>query len=831
MVDLDILEKHGLTPENLKKWFNIDPMSLPSQGPGTPIAVPPDKEVQDRQDRIAALMNRIRSRTQEGRDRNFKDYRTFHALDLAWDTPFRQISPTLMSQFLDSDPNEEAVQKQIESWGLTNMITEEIDKKSGKPTGKKALNLPVFFKVLVPLVAAYVKIRWAKICNDRRLLPTFKYAPIKSTAEIQVRCDAITDRIQLMSDQMGYYEVMKQSVLKMLHYSKCFQFIKEEWYCEYTRKIADEIDVANFDGDANEAPYKVGDEIKCTDKEGFRYHNPHPTRTYYDIAHPPHTLNNDIGCEYTGYWHIVRYRDVNDNPRFWNKDRISLGASNVMTMNPTFFATVYSACTLTIPVLQPPKTPDGGLAAAGVGAGTADSDREKELANQFYGHDHMDQGVLVTEHFEKLIPKDNGMGDYDCPVWFRFVLAGDGCTILYAAPLACPPVVYYGYDEDASRTNNPSLSLEILPFQDQFSNVLTQIIETCKQNLANFALVDSDVLDPDVISTVKNIGQKLFQKLNIFEFSGKKVVRGQQRLVDILHTYNLPKGNVSELINVLKTILDVLERVLVMSSHEVAQAASHEQTREEVKNIASSTSTRLLFTATPVDIARDAWKRQLYWGLMAYGDPYIYTHIPSETPLTKEQLTKFGFTFNEKDVEVSQDNYRRAKVHKDDTAIDIWYLTATRDGDDRVNDAQIAVAMAQFAQQLLMNPLTAQAVGADQFIEMANRIGQLAGLPRDFKIRNMTPQQSPEDARAAAQAQLKAVVDATLQQLLPIVAKQLEPLLQATKENSNDIAKLMQLFLGGFRGMMPAVSPDQAPNPRNDTLTANPVPAPGNGAG
>src|SRR5437879_12996692 len=118
----------------------------------------------------------------------------------------------------------------------------------------------------------------------------------------------------------------------------------------------------------------------------------------------------------------------------------------------------------------------------------------------------------------------------------RFMLAGDGCSVIYAAPLAYPPTIYYGYDADAGRLKNASLSLEVLPFQDQFSNVLSQILLTCKQNLASFALVDEDVLKPEHVSLIKNIGERLIRSRNVFGFSGKGILRGQNRMTEVLHT-------------------------------------------------------------------------------------------------------------------------------------------------------------------------------------------------------------------------------------------------------------------------------------------------------
>lgn len=799
MVDLDILRKRGIHDEALRAKLSSNPLTWKADG---------DEGLR------LQMHNRHRSRIQEAMNRNFQDYRIYHALDTAWDTPFRQISPTLLGDFLEKDPNDEEVNSKIKEWGLTHMITQEVDQRTGKETGKKSFNLPMFFEVFVPLVKAYVTIRWAKIMNDRRLTPFFKYDPAKVTAINKLKCGVITDRVQVMSNQYGYYDVTKQAVLKMLHYSSCLQFVKEEWDQEEQLKYADETDVALKRLTEEGKECVVGDEIWHTTKEGIRYHLPHPTRFFSDLNHGNWTYNYDCGSEFAGYWNIRRYRDIL-NAGLWNGDAISIGPNSLVQDHRTFFASVYSACTLLMPVSST-KTNDGNTLLAQTGGGIGDLDKEKQLAYLYYGTDHLDQGVLVTEYFEKLNPKQNGLGDYDADVWFRFVVAGDNTTYMYATPLPYCPIVYYGYDADESRTNNASLSLECLPFQDHFGNTLSQILLTAKQNLANMTLVDTDILEPEAIKKMQGLGEQYFRFLNIFGFSGKKMQRLQARTMEAIQGHSLPKGNIAELTNVLNTILDVLERVLVMSSHEVAQAASHEQTREEVRNIAQSTSTRLLFTATPVDIAREAWKRQLYQGVMAYGDDDVYAHVPSDVPLTKEVITKLGFTFVDEDEHTTaSDNHRAVRVDKKRTAIDLWTLASTRDGEDRANDSQMAQVMAMMARDLMANPITAQAIGPDQAIQIANQIAQLAGLPRDFILRNVNPQAGPEQAQAQAQQQLQQVVQIVLQQVNQNLQNELKPLLDHTMANSKDIALIIKAM--GIN----------VPNPATAGDTSQPQPPPG----
>lgn len=807
MIDLDRVRAKGLTQENLEKWLSGNPLMWPRDSSDATSG-------ENAESMRLQLWNRMRSRIQEGMNRNFSDYTVYRALDKAWDTPFRQVSSTLIADFVDQNPNDDAVYSQLKDWGLTGMITQQLDKTTGEPTGKKSFNVPMFFNIFVPLVKAYVTIRWAKIMNDLDLTPFFDFIYAKLTTPNKLKCQVVTDRVQVMSQQYGYYDVCKQAVMKMLHYSRCFQFPKESWHSEEQWKEADLVDVELKRKNPKGDPCSVGQEIKVVTREGLRYHHPHPTRTFCDLNHGAYTYNYDSGAEFAGYWQIRRYRDV-INSNFWNKEQISIGPNSLIEDHRTFFSSVYSSCTLQVPTLPKAVTTPDGTTATAVASGTGPLDREKALSYLYYGTDHLDQGVLLTEYFEKLIPNQCGLGEYDCPIWMRFVVAGDNSTFMYAEPLPYCPVTYYGYDADESRTMNASLSLEVLPFQDQFGNILSQIILSAKQNLANLIFIDEDQVKTNVIEQLKNIGESLFRKLNIFTFSGKQSFRSQQRIETAVQSHTFPKANTAELMNVLKTILDVLERVLVMSSHEVAQAASHEQTREEVRNIAQSTTTRLQFTAKPVSIARESWKRQIYDGLMAFGDPFFYAHIPSDIPLSKEVLSQMGFTYADPDAHHGpMERYRRVRVDMKKTAIDLWMIASSRDGDDRPNDSQMAQVMGMLVKDLLANPMTAQGIGTEQAIAIANQIAQLAGLPRDFKLVNMSPQASPEEQQQAAQEQLKGIIA----QVLPAVQQELMPVVQQVKQNTDNIDQLSQLLVS-----------NRVPNPTND-LSAIPAIPGGNGA-
>lgn len=777
MVDLDVLRKKGITPERLKELFTTK-VPYPF-GTGT---------VTSFDDKVARLAYRVRTRVQDGTMNNFRNYKSFAAIDHSWNVPFRQISPTLMQSLAEVDFNAN-VEKAAKEWNLTHLIVDEIDEKTQKKTGRKRLDLPSFFNVFVPLVRAYVTIRAAKLTSDRNLVPYFKYDPVHSIPLNRLRCEVITDRVEAMTAQLGYRDIGRQSILKMLMYATQLMFLQEEWW-------------------KDEAEQEDGS-IKLM-REGLRYHLPHPTRTYYDLSHPLSSLNSDTGCEWAGYWRVRRFGDVRENSGLWNVDKIAFNSQDLRSENAVFFNSVYGSCTL-----QWPQTTSRWQ----------EMDRETSMSRHFYTSDFDDSAVILTEHFEKVNPKREGLGDYDHLVWFRFVTGGDG-TILYAAPLPACPVVAWAYDPDESRHPNASLALEVLPFQDQVSNLLTQALLSVRQNLANLTFVDSDIVDEEALKKLENHGESWFRKLNFFRFSGRKTRNQQQDVKYAFGSVRFPQLDVAQTLNTINAILNILERVLVMSAQEVAGQATHEQSAEEIQNIRQSTSTRLQYTSMQVDRAWDAWKRQLYAYLMAYGSESIYAQISNDPQYTPDVLAALGFTL----VAPANGIHGKHQVSGPTSALQLEYFSATRDGNDRVNNLTLATAMVQMLQAALSQPMLAQVIGPEQSVLLVNQILEQMGLPRDFRLRPVPPQVAPDQIQQWVQAQLveltkqvKQFVGQSQQQAVQEFSNEIKPLadmvkkaMAESKDNSITIAKIVDLLKTPPKALPP---PANAPSPAQPTLS------------
>ncbi len=783
MVSLKALAKCGITNASLREKF-------------TAIPYPFSGQTHTASDPVTRCAYRVRTRVQDGILNNFQTFKIYYAIDQAWDVPFRQISPTLMQALAcrleEKDGKaDESVYDQAKKWGYTFMLSDETDEKTGKPTGRKKMSLPTFFNIFIPLVRAYVTIRAAKLTGDRTLVPYFRYEPARNTPINRARCEVITDRIEVMSTQMGYPDIGRQAILHMLMYGVQLMFVQEEWWKDTQLKL------------------NAKDELEeMLVREGLRYHLPHPTRSYWDQAHSLSTLNTDTGIEHCGYWRVHRFRDVRENMHLWNTDRIAFNSIDLRRDQAVFFNTVYSACTLQFPQCS---------------TKWVELDRESNMTNRFYTSDFDDSAVVLTEHFEKLNPKSDGLGDYDYPVWFRFVTGGDG-TILYAHPLPGPPATYWGYDPDESRYMNSSLALEVLPFQDQVSNLLTQALLSVKQNLANLTFVDADLLDEENIKKLENTGESWLRRLNFMRFSGRKLRAAQQDVRYAFGSVRFPQLDVPALFNAINAVLGILERALVMSAQEIAGQATHEQSKQEILGVQASSSTRLGYTSGMVDRAWDAWKHQLYSYLMAFGAEEIYAQISQDPAYTPQMLEMLGFTVEYQ----ATRNHDKSLVKGNLSALQLEYFASTRDGTQRTNDTVVATAMLQMLTTALQNPMLAQRIGPEQSIMLVNEVLEQMGLPKDFKLKAMPPEIPPEQQQQMMQQQFtelskqvqKFVTD-NQKQLMGQVGEEIAPLAKAVKEamasskkNESQLAKILEMM---------AAEPKALPAPPTSTTPGTPT--------
>lgn len=696
----------------------------------------------------AIICDRIR----DGRERSLKDYRVWAAVDLAYDAPFHQETPTIIRHILSEGGDAKAIQTAMKSWGLCE--GKLFCRRKGED-GKETLwlNPQIFHEILIPVTRAYVSVRLAKIFNDRNLTPLFKYEPQRMTQVNRARCEIITDLVQRMATQFGYAENLKQMILNALLYSECMEFPVEAWFAEKQETES---------GDT----YTV--------REGIRHVSPHITRTFRDLQHPAYTLNTDTGCTFAGYWSIMRAGDVVENPIYWNTESIGYDRTNWLDKEGTYrnyFDQAYP-CTLELPVYVDAKK---------------ETSREK-IANLYTAADH-DKALFVTHIFMKFKPADFGIGTYKHPVWFRFIV-GSADTIIFAEPLAYRPVTFCGYDTDQNRAKNVSLALEILPFQDMLGNLLTQIVLTIKRNLSNIQFYDTNIIDKEQAELLQTRSQWQYQNLNMIGFDSIKSARKGANPDKALHEVKFAYANTNEMTQTIGTVISILERLLVISPQEIGASASHQQSKAEVIVTNSNSTNRVTFTATYVDEAIDAKKQQLYDAAMAYMDDEVVSQVSADVENLKEVLSELGFNFDEKKDKAGEKFVVRGKKSK---LVSLERFASTKDGPDRGNDMQTAQALSLAVQSVSQNQILGPAIDPESLLKVLTQAAVLAGAPDDFKLKLR------KDGGAAQQiGQMMEQIQKLIQDT---VAANMKPAAEAVAEQEGKIQETQQAVVQTQQGL------------------------------
>jgi hypothetical protein len=695
--DLSELKKRGVSSGAYKELF-----TAPKKSP-----------------KIQKLVDTISQRIVDGREANLADYRLYWAIDLAHETPFAQTTPTLVSNLLSKNLDAKGVLDQLESWGLSEKeLFLSVDQGDG--TVKKYLNPPIFFQILIPIVRAYHMAKTARIYNERDTSPLFKYRPAKNTDANRVACEIWTDICDTTTQWYGHTEYLKQFIQQILKYGICVMFPMEEWHCEK----------------------QVVDGKSRVQKEGLRYHLPHPTRMGIDLNHPAPTINTDTGCEFGWHWDVMRYGDILDNRMLWNRSAITFGTNWMdKPMYRQYFNEVFP-CRLKFPTPTDPT-----------------AKREDKAA--YYGTSQRDAAVFKTEFFWKLIPSNWGLGDYKYPVWHRFTVASDD-TILWAAPCAYNPMIFGGYDFDAQAGTPSSFSLETIPWQDHLGNILSQMILTAKQNLDNTIFYDKNIVTEKDIKSQENLGERRYRSRNYLGYDSLKMARAGLDVKQAFFSPQFQYRSIVELQSMLSTALNLMERVLQITAQETGAAASHYQSKEEVVTVRNSGDSRLRFTSSSIDAGRDAWMQQLVEANRAYRDDEVTAQVSDNTPGLDKILFEMGFKIT------GDGPYKKLVVGRKSS---IPYVAFARTNVDpsESNDAQAAQAIMQGVQVIASNAEFTAAVGVKRIIKMLEHVVKLTGGPDDYDLTSESPDQQ--------------VSPAILQQIAPILQQLKQTIEQGITEN------------------------------------------------
>lgn len=756
MVDLEELKKAGYSPKKLKAKFEKLPPG------GAPAGVKGDERL------LSNLVLTHQHRIDDGIKRCLSYSRITRAIDYAYDIAKNQTTYSLVRGLIDSTKGKSDIENIVtadelaQSLGLHSlyvpMVNASGDQVTSDGTPVKGtnmkpgykLNLPSFVKIHLPMVMTLVRVRQASLYADIDNDPFLKYETVVSGPKERALAKVVTRRADRMASDTALRQTRRQSILQALMYGICINFPMESWW-KNKQKVS-------------------GEEVVL--QEGVRYVTPHASRIFWDQNHPQYTLNTETGCEYAGYWTLVRYGEVFDNKNYWNREKIGFGKNSWRESTAYSNFSSFYPCALAFPTARQ-------------STGTGDNNREN---NAFiYSKSMEDAAVDLTVIFHRLVPKDWGLYDYEYPVWHRFVYAGD--TVIHCEPWAYHPFVADLYDSNAQSDYPISLALEAIPHQDHIGNLVTQALLTVKKNLIRMVAVNKDAIDQGTVEKIENNSENSLRGIEFYPYSGQELAAQNIRPTDIFTNITFPQMSVAEQITMLSTYISLIERILGFSPHEMGATTSHQISASEAQINAAGTLSRRSLTKAFVADTQHALKKSLYDAFMAYGDDDILVEVANLEEGQIELLKDAGL-----DVEKVDGKDGAALVKGTKSLLKLGSFFSSKADDRRTNDPQVAQLMLTMLDRVAANPELAALIGKDKIIQIYNAAVEMLGLPEDSRLTaGKGPlQQNDERILQVVQQLIGQQLEQLGQKVLQPLAQQVNEVGQATQQIAGQVGQLGQ---------------------------------------
>ena len=492
-------------------------------------------------------------------------------------------------------------------------------------------------------------------------------------------------------------------------------------------------------------------------REGVPLITPHPSRVFYDIAHPIHSINSDSGCEWFGFWDIFRYSQILDNPTYYNRQDITYSpdASSWFQSYSSYFSQYYTK-------ISPPVNQESIA---------SQNDRKSQLDR--YTSQMRDSSVYVTHLYWKIRPNEWRMGDYPHPVWLHLVIANSKNVIAAEIMPDCPGFVF-SFNTSQQRLVNLSMAHELLPFQDQLSNLFSQLLECAKRDLFGIAMLNLDAFPVENETAKKALdsfreamrNENFFAQTSILEVS---VTKMRELGVDLDSVFKIirqpPNTHLNTIINSIGQTIMMAERVMALSPQEQGQQSPRETSATEVQIIAGTTENIYQFISDAVDEGRSAVKRYLYNALISLGTEDIY--LPVVNRYRRDVAEKAGFKIadDESAGMMPGPNPVQFSVIGTKKNLVAEYIFNSRDGAERASNIQGAQTLTQML-GVLMQPAVLSMLTKEKLADIINTILRQSGAGIDVIV-EPPPGEGAFPVMAAQQAAPTSIPSETLQSQFP----------------------------------------------------------------
>jgi len=692
--------------------------------------------------------DRIMSRITSGIQSCAKNAPIWQAVDIAMDsTPIQKETIPLLLWAQGKITNQALVQ-QIKACGTTAGCVTEVEVKdaAGVVTGRELkIDMPRLYEASINLIRSYVTRRLAsQTARFSNLWPYFKYEPRGVDLVAKLRADALSERVDVMANQYNYRHFFPQTFRQHFMYSRSVVFPRcafdrvTGWRAKDITRAVGELEIESY-----------------TEREGLDLVAPHINRVFWDRSASLANINCDNGPGYMAYWDLIPYRTICDG-EYYNKYEVAIGEelTDTFAKYGNFFGYYFDPCVL--------KWPDMKVDPS------AANDRTRNMGT--YGLEEKDKGCLVVQYFEKINPKRECIAELPLDVWVRFGVAGDR-TVVAAEFMTSIPAAYGGLNENDDREVNPSMATELMAYQDQLTNIFSQMLMNIRAGMLQIWAIDQDALEPDMQEHIKRTmkAKDYYSEPQAFFYSGEKL-----RSLGIQNPADAPKAFLSIIQAEVQTsievsmkaigqLLELADKLLMMSPNETAQPNPREVAAREITEISSSTDAIKTFVSDGIDEQRAAVKRMIYESLVCESTDEI--KVPVMDRYTIETIREAGFEAAGEWLPNEIVPLKTPITGKPHSLV-YDYFYDSRDGGDRPLNSQGATIMGTLLGQFMQVEPIAKAFGKKRLFQWANEIARMSGAPVDLKLELDDQEQDVIGGEGGAMEQRIGKIEQFLEKLM-----------------------------------------------------------------
>lgn len=729
MIHRKVLEHFGCTPDRLREIFQAEKGD--------------DQEIRKR------FEERISSRITNGVTSCAKRSTIPQAVDMAWDsTPIHeQTIPLLL--WAQGKLDLKGLTDQLKSLKCSDEFIKnvEVKDKDGKVTGQETkVDIPRLYEMSINLVRSYMTRRMAsQTARFSNLWPYFRFEPRGVDLVAKLRADALSERVDVMANQYNYRHFCSQAFRHQFMYARSLVFPRcawdrvTGWRAKDITKPVGELEVESY-----------------TEREGLDFVAPHFTRYAWDRSAPLANINTDTGPSWLFYWDIIPFRTVKDGEGYYNVDKVTAGSEihEVIGKHTGFFSYYFDPKVLAWPDLKVDPS--------------ASNERLRNFAS--YNDQECDKGCLVTQYYEKINPKREGISKLNQDVWVRLSVAGDN-TVIAGEFLTTSPAAYGGLNENDDREINPSMATELMGYQDQLTNIFSQMLMNIRAGMLQIWAIDKDALEPDMVEHIKRTiaAKDYYSEPKAFFYSGEKLAglglqnpgSNPRAFLNIIQAQVQTSVEVS--MKAAAEVLSMADRLLMMSPNEGGQPNPREVAAREITEISTTTDTIKTFVSDGIDEQRAAMKRIIYESLVCESTQPVT--VPVMGRYTIETIRAAGFEAKG-EWQPGEIVPLKTPITGSAQSLIYDYFYDSRDGGDRPVNSQGASVMGTLLGQLMQVEPIAKAFGKKRLFEWANEIVRMSGAPADLKLE--LDDNEPDDigGNEAALAERIARIEEFIQQAM-----------------------------------------------------------------